>query len=196
MKVITPSYQTSETEPAERLRAGDQTSIEELYHAHKDRLYSFILQRVGRREGAAEDIVQETFLAALNSLYSFRGDSQPYTWLRSIAYHKVCDFHRRQAQEASSERLDLDIDTVSSKRTQGSKSVAPSLPESEEDQHALRQALADLPRDYGQVLQFKYFEEMSVSEISQSMERSPKSVERLLSRARKALRAILSRNAW
>jgi len=193
MKAITSSHQTSEAELVERLRAGDQTAIEELYHVHKDRLYSFILQRVGRREGVAEDIVQETFLAALNSLYSFRGDSQPYTWLRSIAYHKICDFHRRQAREASSERLDLDIDTISSKRTQGSKSAAPSLPESEGDQNALRQAMAALPRDYGRVLQFKYFEDMSVSAISRNMERSPKSVEGLLSRARKALRTTLSK---
>ena len=72
--------------------------------------------------------------------------------------------------------------------------MAFSVIESEETRHMVRQALVDLPRDYRQVLALKYIEEMPVQEISQVMSRSPKSVEGLLSRARKALRASLAEN--
>jgi len=54
--------------------------------------------------------------------------------------------------------------------------------------------LAELPDDYQEVLVLKYLEDMPVLEISQAMGRSPKSVEGLLSRARKALRANLEEN--
>ena len=53
------------------------------------------------------------------------------------------------------------------------------------------QALLSLPLPYRQVLMLKYIEEMPVLEISQVMRRSPKSVEGLLARARKTLRAGL-----
>ena len=63
--------------------------------------------------------------------------------------------------------------------------------ESEETQLVVEQALSNLPLDYRQVLMFKYVDEMPVLEISQIMHRSPKSVEGILTRARKALRDYL-----
>jgi RNA polymerase sigma-70 factor, ECF subfamily len=66
--------------------------------------------------------------------------------------------------------------------------------ESEETRQEVHQALVDLPQDYQEVLVLKYLEEMPVLEISQVMGRSPKSVEGLLTRARKALRTNLTEN--
>jgi len=66
--------------------------------------------------------------------------------------------------------------------------------ESEEVRQSVNQALEELPQDYQEVLVLKYLEEMPVLEISQVMGRSPKSVEGLLSRARKAMRANLEEN--
>jgi RNA polymerase sigma-70 factor (ECF subfamily) len=66
--------------------------------------------------------------------------------------------------------------------------------ESEEIRHSVHQALEGLPQDYQKVLVLKYLDEMPVLEISQVMGRSPKSVEGLLSRARKAMRAELEEN--
>jgi RNA polymerase sigma-70 factor (ECF subfamily) len=60
--------------------------------------------------------------------------------------------------------------------------------ESEEARQSVHQALADLPQDYQEVLVLKYLKDMPVLAISQIMGRSPKSVEGLLSRARKAMR--------
>jgi RNA polymerase sigma factor (sigma-70 family) len=70
--------------------------------------------------------------------------------------------------------------------------LAPDLGESEDRHEAARQALFSLPVHYRQVLMFKYVEEMPVLEISQIMGRSPKSIEGLLTRARKELRAKLA----
>lgn len=62
---------------------------------HGDYLFRFALSRVGQR-GDAEDLVQETFLAAHRSHSSFRGLSTPRTYLTGILKHKILDFLRRK----------------------------------------------------------------------------------------------------
>ena len=63
--------------------------------AHGDALYSYALSRV-RKSDVAEDLVQETLLAALGAAQSFQGRSQERTWLIGILRHKVLDYFRRR----------------------------------------------------------------------------------------------------
>ena len=194
MKIAGSTSQTYETELVEKLRSGNSTAMEQFYNIYRNRLYSLVLEQVGRDQAIAEDLVQEIFLAALGSLDKFRGDSQLYTWLCSIAFHKINDFYRRQAREPRPEKSPPDIDAMKLEQTGDNEPATLSVMESEETRHAVQQALVDLPQDYRQVLVLKYIEDMPVLEISQVMGRSPKSVEGLLSRARKALRANLEEN--
>jgi RNA polymerase sigma-70 factor (ECF subfamily) len=183
--------QAQEVELVTRMRQGDTTALEQLYHRYFDRLYSLVYNHVGKDHGIAEDIVQETFLAVLKSAGKFRGQSKLYTWLCSIAYHKVTDFHRRQERHAKRGEQLQGINDGELEQAQDSEPPVLSKIESEETRQVVEQALLSLPLDYQQVLIFKYVEQMPVSEISQVMRRSPKSVEGLLTRARKTLRACL-----
>jgi len=63
-----------------------------------DSLFRFAMLRV-RDRSAAEDLVQETFLAALSARDSFSGNSSESTWLVGILKHKIMDHFRRQARE-------------------------------------------------------------------------------------------------
>lgn len=65
---------------------------------HGDALYAFALMRV-REPGLAEDLVQETLLAALESAGKFKGESAERTWLTGILKHKVLDYMRRSKRE-------------------------------------------------------------------------------------------------
>jgi DNA-directed RNA polymerase specialized sigma24 family protein len=56
-----------------RLQGGDRTAMAELYDRYFDRLYSLVFNQVDRNRDIAEDIVQETFLAALKSAKGSRG---------------------------------------------------------------------------------------------------------------------------
>ena len=194
MKITRSTSETYESELVEKLRSGDSTAIEQFYNTYRNRLYSLVFEHVGGDQAAAEDLVQEIFLAALGSLDRFRGDSQLYTWLHSIAFHKINDFHRRQAREPSPQKSSPGIDATELERIGGNEPAALSIMESEEARQAVQQALTELPEDYQEVLVLKYLEDLPVLEISQAMGRSPKSVEGLLSRARKALRANLEGN--
>jgi RNA polymerase sigma-70 factor (ECF subfamily) len=175
-----------------RLHGGDRTAMAELYDRYFDRLYSLVFNQVDRNRDIAEDIVQETFLAALKSAEGFKGRSSAYTWLCSIAYHKVADHYRRQSRERKRMVSGIDVDTVDDTDNPGRQPQPDSLIESAETRQVVNEALAKLPWDYRQVLILKYVEEMSVMEISQIMDRSPKSIEGLLTRSRKALQTHLS----
>ncbi|MGB7630376.1 MAG: sigma-70 family RNA polymerase sigma factor, partial [Candidatus Deferrimicrobium sp.] len=63
-----------------------------------DYLFRFAMLRL-RDRSAAEDLVQETFLAALKGRASFSGNSAESTWLVGILKHKIADHFRRQARE-------------------------------------------------------------------------------------------------
>ncbi|MFB0556281.1 MAG: RNA polymerase sigma factor [Dehalococcoidia bacterium] len=123
------------------------------------------------------------------------GDSQLYTWLCSIAFHKMSDFCRRQARAIKPVALPSSIDAMEPGQIEDTEPIAYGAMESEKIRRTVEQAMDSLPRDYRKVLVFKYIQRMPVLEISQLMARSPKSVEGLLSRARKALRASLAKGA-
>jgi len=195
MKVADSTSQSYEAKLVEKLRSGDSAAMEEFYNIYRSRLYTLVFEQVDRDHAAAEDLVQETFLAALGSLDKFRGDSQLYTWLRSIAFHKLNDFYRCKLREPKPKESPPDFDAMKQLEQTGNDEPAPlTVLESEEIRQSVHQALEDLPQDYQEVLVLKYLEEMPVLEISQVMGRSPKSVEGLLSRARKAMRANLEEN--
>jgi RNA polymerase sigma-70 factor (ECF subfamily) len=195
MKIADPTSQSYETKLVEKLRSGDSAAMEEFYNLYRSRLYSLVLEQVDRDQAVAEDLVQEVFLAALGSLDKFRGDSQLYTWLRSIALHKINDFYRRQAREPKPQDSSPDFDVMKQlEQTGDSEPATHTVMESEEIRQSVHQALAGLPQDYQEVLVLKYLKEMPVLAISQVMGRSPKSVEGLLSRARKAMRDNLGDN--
>ena len=134
------------------------------------------------------------YLAIILTLDKFRGDSQLYTWLRSIALHKINDFYRRQAREPKPRNSSPDFDVLKLEQIGDDKPATFTMMESEEIRQSVHQALADLPQDYQEVLVLKYLKDMPVLAISQIMGRSPKSVEGLLSRARKAMRDNLGDN--
>lgn len=78
---------------------------------HADVLYRYALQRVRRRD-VAEELVQETFLAALRAREGFAGQSSEQTWLVGILRHKIVDHIRRDAQAKSRNSQDKQDATV------------------------------------------------------------------------------------
>ena len=74
---------------------------------HGDYLFRYALLRVGRRE-AAEDLVQETFLAGLRAAHSFAGQSAERTWLTGILNNKLVDRLRQNTRVRTESDLGVD----------------------------------------------------------------------------------------
>jgi len=175
-----------------RLRRGEPAAVVELYNAYFDRIYSLVFNQVDGDADVTQDIVQETFLAALKSAGRFHGRSKVYTWLYSIASKKVADFYRRRKREVKHRSEPPSKYAVEPGQISDTALPVPGMVESEETRRAVQETLSCLPLHYKQVLLLKYVEEMPVLEISKVMRRSPKSIEGLLTRARKELRDRLT----
>jgi RNA polymerase sigma-70 factor (ECF subfamily) len=180
-----PEHQ-AESEIVAGLRNGDSQAIKQIFNTHFNRLYTFVFHEVDYDQSVAEDIVQETFIGVLKSAKKFNGKSQVYTWLVNIARHKIADHYRKTKHERNNRSTD-DPNSKPIGLAENSASAA-SFVESAEDKLIVEQALLNLPPDYRQTLVLKYVEEMPVAEIGKVMKRSPKSIEGILTRAKKALR--------
>jgi RNA polymerase sigma-70 factor, ECF subfamily len=84
------------------------SNVHDWLNQHGDFLYRFALARL-RDPHLAEDVVQETFLAAIKSP-SFSGDSSARTWLTGILKHKIIDVMRKNVREIAASDLMSDAD--------------------------------------------------------------------------------------
>ena len=78
---------------------------------HGDCLFRFAFVRL-RDESRAEDMVQETFLSAMQSLKSYGGKSTERTWLTGILKHKIIDHYRKNSREIQISDEDADLSDV------------------------------------------------------------------------------------
>ena len=80
----------------ERAQSGDPDALRPIFERYADPLYGgVILPRLGN-PAAAEDVLRDTFVTAIEKIGTFQWQGRSvYVWLRQIAVHKVVDVHRR-----------------------------------------------------------------------------------------------------
>ncbi|HEY8750914.1 MAG TPA: sigma-70 family RNA polymerase sigma factor [Tepidisphaeraceae bacterium] len=167
---------------------------------HGDALYSYALPRV-RNADAAEDLVQETLLAAIKGRKSFAGQSAERTWLTGILKHKLIDYLRKSARQRPLSELDVDV-TEEFFDTHGRwKAVSPEwsgqpdgLLEREEFRAVLSQCLGKLPSRVAQLFWLREAENVATEELCQELGITPTNVWTMLHRARLGLRRCLGDN--
>jgi RNA polymerase sigma-70 factor (ECF subfamily) len=88
-----------------RRASHDPEAFTELYHRYLTAIYRYHLARTGHVQ-EAEDLTAQTFLTALESMRSFRGQGSFVAWLFSIARHKLADHYRRSRDELPLEQAE------------------------------------------------------------------------------------------
>jgi RNA polymerase sigma-70 factor (ECF subfamily) len=168
---------------------------------HADYLFNFAVGQV-RDTGVAEDLVQETFLAALKSQNGFSGRSSERTWLVGILRHKICDHLRKTCRERAV-RVDpfpVNNDEAWEESALWLHEMAAEvqLPsrrlELREFRENLELALGKLPPRIAQVFQLYEIEERSNREICAQLNISESNLWVMLHRGRKQLREDIG--AW
>ena len=76
----------------------DNRLVADWFHHYSDSIYTFLVYRMGSSD--VEDLVQEVFIRALNSLESFEGKANPKTWLYSIARNLALDELRKRKKRS------------------------------------------------------------------------------------------------
>lgn len=168
---------------------------------HGDYLYRCAMLRVRDAE-VAQDIVQETLLAALQARNSFAGQSAERTWLVGILKHKVIDYMRRASREKpfeDLERITADDDEDHSFGDDGhwrNEHVGPvdwacdprKMTENTQFWEVLRYCLERLPERTAQVFALKEIDGVDSEEVCKVLEVTPSNLWVLLHRARSRLR--------
>ncbi len=185
----------------------DQEGTPELWlDQHGSALYRFAMSRL-RDTHKAEEAVQDTLLAGLQSLSRFNGDASVRTWLIGILKHKIMDQFRREAREAPLESPDLltdkndlfdDEDFFDDHGNWREKISDWGNPEDSMERiqliGILQHCLEALPERMGRLFMMREVMEESTESICQEMAISPTNVWTMLYRARMGLRQCLDQN--
>ncbi|HEY7725064.1 MAG TPA: sigma-70 family RNA polymerase sigma factor [Anaeromyxobacteraceae bacterium] len=182
--------------------AGDGAAFGELVSRHQDRIYGLAL-RLLRDAAEAEEVVQETFLAALEKLASFRGDAAFTTWLHRVAANAALMRlrRRRRAPEVASDRpmeellprFDEQDHLVARGPSHDWSKRADEQLADREIRKAVERAVQNLPEDYRIVFLLRDVEGLSSEAMAELLGMSVAAVKSRLHRARLALRESLSR---
>lgn len=179
----------------------EKINFEELVELYGDYLYRQAYLRTGRAE-TAEDLVQETFLAALQNIKSFQGRSSLKTWLHGILRNKTVDYFRKSGREES-----VAFDGLDEQRSHDFLSTGAwkhiihrweASPEEELEQkgfmHALERCIMGLPDRIRQIFLLKVLENLDNAEICKEMDITATNVWVTIYRARMQLRGCLDMN--
>lgn len=174
----------NERQLIQRARRGDPAAERSLYDTHVDRVFRLAYRMTGDLQ-LAEDLTQETFLRAFDSLDRFRGDAALSTWLYAIATRTVLSGLRKV------------------RRLRDRETGTDELPEPPPSSHAdaelrllLDGAIDALPQDMRIVFLMHDVEGFKHHEIAAGMEISPGTSKSRLHRARAWLREYLTRYGY
>jgi RNA polymerase sigma-70 factor, ECF subfamily len=193
---------TDERGLVRRMRAGEEAAFDQFFEGHFSRLYRFALARMNQDADAAEDVVQVTLCKAVDSLKGYRFEAGMFTWLCTICRHEIAAYYERRGRRPEPVSLAEDSPEV---RAALDSLTAPHEPDPErqmlhKDVARLVQVTLDaLPSSYGDALEWKYVQGLSVKEIAARLNLGIKAAESLLTRAREAFRGgytALTRSRW
>ncbi len=186
----------------ERAQDGDEQAFTQLLATYRDSIYFMVLKMV-RNKVDAEDLTIEAFGKAFRNIEQYSPDYAFSTWLFRIASNNCIDFLRRKKIRQ--------LNTVSTSATEDESSIsevfakeatlalkydAPDPEESiiMEQKHAmLRDMVANLKPRYRQLVELRYFDELSYEEIADNLQLPLGTVKAQLFRSRELLYEMLKK---
>jgi RNA polymerase sigma-70 factor (ECF subfamily) len=180
-----------EADLLERARHGDQRALDALLARLEPSVYKFGM-KLCRDDESAREVLQETLLAAVRHLPSFRGDSSLSTWLYTVA-RSMCIKQRRRSKFAPPALEPLEAAQDAPASATGDRPDRPddSL-ERAELGRGLENAIAALEPMYREVLVLRDVEGLSALEVAEALDLSVDAVKSRLHRARTRVRSAIA----
>lgn len=178
-----------------RIRNGDETAFRRVFDDFYPRLYRYALARLNGDREAAGDVVQQTFCKAIEQLDSYRGEAALFTWFSQICRNTLVDHWRATNRQG---RMVVLLEDQPNVRAILDTLAAPARDQpdvgawQQQVRRLIEATLDALPANYGDVLEWKYVDGLSVNEIAGRLQVGPKAAESLLGRARSAFREAIS----
>ena len=166
----------------DRWRAGDKVAGQELFARHFDKLCSFFESKVDRD---ADDLVQRTLLACVQSRDQFRKAASFRTYLFTVARHEL--FHYLPGRRRSDDKLDFSITSIAEIMTTPASRMIKNA-----EKLRVVEALRRLPVEQQTLLELHYWQELGIEELSEIYGIEPGNTRVRLHRARQKLRELLA----
>ena len=172
----------------EKAKKGDQVAFTYLLNHYWNEVYGFMLKRT-ENETDSEDITIETFSKAFDKIATYNPEFQFNTWLIAIAKNVHIDMLRKKKSSHFVE--------ITDEEDQQAYNVADTTPSiedaliTEQNLSRLLQFIKELKPHYQEVIQLRYFQEMSYQEISIQLKEPLSNVKIKLLRAKKLLAEII-----
>ena len=177
----------------------DRAAFEALMRRHNRRLFR-TARAILRDDAAAEDALQDAYVAAFRGLAGFRGEAEPSTWLTRIVVNQALQLLRRSGRE----RIVVPIDGSGRDGDDGDdriEAIAGESPDGTPEDAMLRTELRkliergidDLPEAFRTVFVLREVEELSVEETARCLDLAEATVRTRLFRAKARLRESIAR---
>lgn len=168
---------------------------------YADYLFNYTISRVNNKE-MAQDLVQDTFLAALKSMKNFKGEASERTWLISILKRKIIDHYRKINSKKG--KAEVRIIYNNATETEGDwleEQVADPFDKTAEDTiqneelgNAIFDCLSKLPKKQAEVFKMKTIEGLETETICNELNITASNLWVIIHRARTAMAACLEDN--
>ena len=184
----------SDAELIQEILSGNLTLFRQLLERHQAQVFRTCIGFVHQKEDA-DDLTQEVFIQAYQSLASFKGDSEFSTWLYRVAVNRALNYMRERKKKSIFDRLDsfFTREVATQSIFDG---VTEDNPEQQfilnEEREMIAQALDKLPEKQRVAMVLSKYDDMSQREIANVLNTTEGAVEALLQRAKTTLRKELS----
>jgi RNA polymerase sigma-70 factor, ECF subfamily len=168
-------------------KAGNQDAFAQLVQRHQRRVFNLVFRMLQQYEEANE-VTQETFLAAWQGLPAFRGDARFSTWLYRIAYN--CSLKQLE-QRKRDIVLQAAIQAEQPLQQESCDERAEAEMEAHERQMLVREHLSMLPAKYRIVLVLRHLQELTYEEMAEILTMPIGTIKTHLFRARNLLKERL-----
>ncbi|MHB2150442.1 sigma-70 family RNA polymerase sigma factor [Calditrichota bacterium LG25] len=178
-------------ELVKKAKAGDGRAYDQLMEMYHDAVFNIILRMVHNRQ-EAEDLTQETFIKAYNSINSFNEEYAFSTWLFKIATNHCIDFFRKRKLVTYSmdEPIKYKDDEIAHEYADSDPTVDKKMVDGEKS-NIIKQAIEQLPDKYRMAIILRHHEEKSYEEIAEILNLPLGTVKARIFRAREMLKKIL-----
>lgn len=186
----------TDLELAQQLIKGNEKVFNQFFADYYPKLFRFIMSRVNHDRDIADDFAQQTMCKAIDKMQSYRGEAALFTWVcqisRSLIYADSLKQQRRCKTviplAESSDARDI-LDTIAMNENQQPENISVNTELSD----LISEVLDSLPNKYGDILEWKYVEQLSVDEIAGKLNTSMTSVQSSLARARKSFKVVIKK---
>jgi RNA polymerase sigma-70 factor (ECF subfamily) len=160
---------------------GDRSAFGRIYDHYSERLFKFIFFRVGHKE-VAEDILADSFVKAWVKIRQVNSSKALSSWIFQITKNNIIDYYRVKKSTIAIEEVEHTLEDAADPIEETDLRL---------DQKRILTALKNLPKDQQQIIRYKFFEDLTNSEIALIMNKTEGSIRVIQHRAVVRLQEML-----